>query len=215
MIAKEQGEECYNMIAYVKGTVAYLNDNIIVVDVHDIGYQIFITLRDVQVMPAAGKEVCLHTYMNVKEDAMQLFGFLDKDDLAMFRLLLNVNGVGPKAALGILGSLSANDLRFAVLSDDVKSISAAPGIGKKTAQKLILELKDKVHLEDAFEKRLEHNTEQAGKVNNDEISEAVQALTALGYAASDALKAVKKVEITEQMRTEDILKEALKKISFL
>lgn len=167
-------------------------------------------------MPPAGDEVLLHTFFNVKEDAMHLFGFLSKDDMEIFKLLLGVNGVGPKAALGILSVMSADDIRFAVLADDAKTISKAPGIGTKTARKLILELKDKVSLEDAFEKRLEN---QAGApvptVENDAVSEAVQALTALGYSSADALKAVRKADIAEGMTTEEILKSALKNMSFL
>ena len=144
------------MIAYIKGRIADVYENRVVVDVHDIGYQIFISAREAQALPPAGEAVRLHTYLNVKEDAMQLYGFQSRDDLEVFRLLLGVNGIGPKAALGILSALSADDLRFAVLSDDAKTIARAPGIGPKTAKKMILELKDKLSLEEAFEKRLDH-----------------------------------------------------------
>lgn len=204
------------MIAYIRGVVIDISENAVVVDVHDIGYRVFVTVKDAQVMPSPGNEVRIHTYLNVKEDAMQLFGFLSRDDLGVFKLLLNVNGIGPRAALSVLSALSADDLRFAVLSDDVKSISAAPGIGKKTAQKLILELKDKFSLEDAFEKRIENNGQTAAVSGvMDAAGEAVQALTALGYSSTDAWKAVKKVDVTEDMITEDILKAALKHISFI
>ena len=141
-------------------------------------------------------EVKIHTYFQVREDAMQLYGFLSKDDLEMFRLLLNVNGIGPKAALGVLAGLTADELRFAVLSDDIKTISKAPGIGKKTAQKLSLELKDKLKLEDAFEKKLAHEQEAAsvsGFLIHDGRQEAAEALIALGYSSTDAMKAVRKV----------------------
>ena len=123
---------------------------------------------------------------------MQLFGFLSKDDLQMFRLLLGVNGIGPKAALGVLAGLTADELRFAVLSDDAKTISKAPGIGKKTAQKLILELKDKLKLEDAFEKKLAHEQEAAaisGTNILDGSKEAVEALVALGYSRTEGCPA--------------------------
>lgn len=129
-------------------------------------------------------------------------------------MLLKVNGIGPKAAQGVLTAISANELRFAVLADDIKAISAAPGIGKKTAQKLILELKDKFSLQDTFEQKLAENTAAAAAAPNETQSEAVQALVALGYAGSDALKAVKAVHATEDMSTEDILRAALKHISF-
>ena len=164
-------------------------------------------------MPPIGEEVKIHTYLSVREDAVQLFGFLTEDDLDMYKLLLGVNGIGPKAGLGILSVLSADDLRFAVLSDDAKTIAKAPGIGNKTAQKLILELKDKLNLEEAFEKKLQ-KTEAASTagVTEEGKSQAVQALVALGYSNSEALRAVKQVEITEGMDTEAILKQALKKM---
>ena len=144
---------------------------------------------------------------------MQLFGFLSKDDLQVFRLLLGVSGIGPKGGLGILSALSADDLRFAVMASDVKAISAAPGIGKKTAEKLIIELKDKLKVEDM----LEH---ASGSVDGNEMdlgggsaeSEAVQALTALGYGSTEALKAVRNVQGKETMQVEELLKAALKQM---
>ena len=133
----------------------------------------------------------------------------------MFRLLLGVNGIGPKAALGVLAGLTADELRFAVLSDDTKTISRAPGIGKKTAQKLILELKDKLKLEDAFEKKLAHEQEAAaisGTNILDGSKEAVEALVALGYSSTDALRAVRKVTDVAPDDVEAILKAALKNL---
>ena len=145
---------------------------------------------------------------------MQLYGFLTKDDLQIFRLLLGVNGIGPKAALGILAALSADELRFAVLSDDVKTISRAPGIGKKTAQKLILELKDKLKLEDAFEAKLAHGeADTDAEVSSfDGSKEAVEALVALGYSSTEALRAVRKVTDVSPDDVEGILKAALKNL---
>ena len=143
---------------------------------------------------------------------MQLYGFLTKDDLQIFRLLLGVNGIGPKAALGILAALSADELRFAVLSDDVKTISRAPGIGKKTAQKLILELKDKLKLEDAFEAKLSHVEADAEVSSFDGNKEAVEALVALGYSSTEALRAVRKVTDVSPDDVEGILKAALKNL---
>lgn len=205
------------MIAYIKGELAEIYENKVIIEIQGIGYQVFVSGRELSAMPSTGSEVRVHTYLHVKEDAMQLYGFLGRDDLDMFKLLLGVNGIGPKAALGILSALSANDLRFAVLSDDVKSISKAPGIGAKTAQKLILELKDKLSLEDAFEKRLDNNSITGGSTGalGGARSEAVQALTALGYSNSDALRAVKKIEGAETMETEQLLKAALKNMSFM
>lgn len=201
------------MITYLRGTVAAVTQTRVVLEVNGVGYQAFINSRDASRMPGRGEEVLLHTYLSVREDAMQLFGFLDEDDLEMYRLLLTVSGVGPKAGLGILSVLTADELRFAVLADDVKTISRAPGIGGKTAKKLILELKDRLSLEDAFEKKLAHSEAVSETAQDDAASEAVQALTALGYSGSDALKAVRGIEGVEAMDTEAILKQALRVIS--
>lgn len=204
------------MIAYLKGIVAEVSQTRLVLDVNNVGYQIFISSREASEMPGRGEEVKIYTYLNVKEDAMQLFGFLSEDDLEMYRLLLNVNGIGPKAALGILSVLTADELRFAVLSDDAKTIARAPGVGGKTAQKLILELKDKLSLEEAFEKKLEHTAVPSGKSGlPDAKAEAVQALTALGYSGSDALKAVRRSGADDDADVEEILKLALKQMAIL
>ena len=204
------------MIAYLQGIVAGIKDTKVILDVNHIGFQVFMSSRDIQAMPGQGEEARIYTYLNVKEDAMQLYGFLSQDDLDVYKLLLNVSGIGPKGGLGILSAMTADDLRFAVLSEDAKSIAKAPGIGAKTAQKLILELKDKLSLEDAFEKKLENTAAASVKAGLDDAkSEAVQALVALGYSNSDALKSVRKAEITSDMDTETILKLALKQMAFL
>lgn len=200
------------MIRFIKGIVANIEENYLILDHQGIGFRIFTPTSVLERYVRVGEEIRLHTYMNVREDAMLLYGFLTADDLRLFELLLSVSGVGPKAGLGILSALSADELRFAVLSDDASAIAKAPGIGKKTAQKLILELKDKMSLEDAFEKKLAHEQENAGAVLADESSEAVMALTALGYASSDALRAVKSVEGRETMDVEQLLKAALKNL---
>lgn len=205
------------MISYVRGELVASMENSVVLDVNGIGLQIFLTGRDLSNLPPMGEEVKVHTYFLVKEDAMQLYGFLHPDDLSVYKLLLNVNGIGPKAAMGILSALTANDIRFAVLSGDDKTITKAPGIGKKTAQKLILELKDKFSLEDVFDEHSDNqNTVFIGSgTMTDARAEAVQALTALGYSNSDALKAVKKAAVSDDMDTEAILKAALKNMAFM
>lgn len=205
------------MIAYLKGIIVEVTESRLILDVNDIGYLIYISGRDASNMPGRGEEVKIYTYLNVKEDAMQLFGFLSEDDLEMYQLLLNVNGIGPKAALGVLSVLTPDDLRFAVLADDAKAIAKAPGIGNKTAQKLILELKDKLSLEEAFEKRLDHGAQAlpVGEGMTDARSEAVEALIALGYSSSDALRAVNGAKAGQEADVEQILKAALKQMSFL
>ena len=184
------------MIGYVKGILEEADDQCIIVDNHGIGYRIFVPGSVFSGAIPIGQEVKIYTYLNVKEDAMQLYGFATRDDLRVFKLLLGVNGIGPKAGLGILSALSADDLRFAVLADDAAAIAKAPGIGKKTAQKLILELKDKLDLEDAFEQKLA-NQSAAGipeTEGDNQLQEAVQALVALGYPNTDALRAVPAAE---------------------
>ena len=198
------------MIAFVHGMAVDMTESSVVVEAGGIGYEIYMTGADLSEI-RMGEDVKVHTYFSVREDAMKLYGFRDKDDLQMFKLLLGVNGVGPKAALGVLAGITADELRFAILSDDVKTLSKAPGIGKKTAQKLILELKDKLDLEDAFEKKLLHEHE-AEETLPDARGEAVEALTALGYSPADALRAVQKVEPGDDMDTEAILKAALKRM---
>ncbi len=205
------------MISYLRGEIVQILENAVVLDVNSIGFLVYLTGRDLADLPGVGREVKIHTYFLVKEDAMQLYGFLNPDDLGVYKLLLSVNGIGPKAAMGVLSALTADDIRFAVLSGDDKTISKAPGIGKKTAQKLILELKDKFSLEEAFEKRNEGfvpGEENRGGFN-DAKAEAVEALSALGYSNADALRAVKKAAVTEEMDTEAILKAALKNLSFM
>ena len=202
------------MIGYIRGILEEADEQSVIIDNHGIGYRIFVPSSSFSGALPIGKEVKIYTYLSVKEDAMQLYGFLTRDDLRMFRMLLGVNGIGPKAGLGILSALTADELRFAVLADDAASIAKAPGIGKKTAQKLILELKDKLNLEDAFEQKLANQA--AGDISaadtGSQVQEAVQALTALGYPGTDALRAVKKVEGAESMTVEEILKAALKKM---
>lgn len=200
------------MISYIKGALSEVSAEGIVVEVAGIGYEIKVPASLLPQLPSLGSQVKIHTYLQVKEDGLALFGFLEREDLEVFRLLLTVNGIGPKGALGILSVLSPDDLRFAVLGDDIKTLSRAPGLGKKTAQKVILELKDKFHLEEAFEKRLVHEEASVG-TGADAKGEAVQALVALGYSSSEALQAVRGLPDVDRMSVEEILKQALKRMS--
>lgn len=207
------------MISYIRGSLAHLEpeEGLVVVETGGVGYGILISGKDLDLLPGHGEEIRLYTYLQVKEDGLQLYGFLTREDQKLFKMLIGVSGIGPKGALGILTALSADDLRFVVLADDAKAISKAPGIGHKTAQKLILELKDKLKLEDAFEARLAKADMRSGTAAaglTAAKNEAVEALTALGYSSSDALKAVRQVELTEEMSVEAILKAALKHLTF-
>ena len=206
------------MYSYIKGELVEIAEDLIVVEANNIGYNIHVPGQVLSYLPERGSEVKIYTYLYIREDAMMLYGFLTRDDLNVFKLLLGVSGIGPKGALAILSVMTTDDLRFAVLGDDEKTIAKAPGIGAKTAKRLILELKDKLKLVDAFESALEHNGESGsapGQGTNAVKNEAVQALTALGYSSSEALKALQNVEITDGMDVETVLKQALKQMAFL
>lgn len=202
------------MIAYLNGRVADVSEDNLVIEVAHIGYNVRVPASVTALLPPVGEEVRIYTYMSVREDAVALYGFLTKDDLEMYKQLITVSGVGPKAGLSVLSVLSADELRMAVISQDAKAISKAPGIGAKTAQRIILELKDRVSLEDtAFMKDSGMGPAEApvsGGISQAK-AEAVEALTALGYSSSDALRAVKAVE-QEDMDVEELLKAALKKM---
>ena len=201
------------MISYIKGELTEVFEDTVVVETNGIGYNIRVPGSVLDRLPSVGRSVWIYTYLYVKEDAMNLFGFLNRDDLSVFKLLLNVSGIGPKGALAILSTIGPDDLRFAVLSEDVKTISSAPGIGAKTAKRLIIELKDKLKLAEVFETALA-NKEKASSENDVMLArnEAVEALVALGYASAQAMKAVQQVENAEEKDSEQILKEALKKL---
>lgn len=202
------------MYAYIKGELAEKNIDHIVVEAGGIGYLIYVPAQSIDYLPDEGDQIKVYTYLYIREDAMVLYGFLTKDDLEIFKMLITVSGIGPKGGLGILSTLSADDLRFAILSGDSKTISKAPGIGAKTAQRVIIDLKDKMSLEEAFEKKLENNADGAQKtLNSSTKNDAVLALSALGYSSAESLKAVSKVDITDDMDVEDILKLALKNMS--
>ena len=201
------------MISYIKGELTEVFEDTVVVETNGIGYNIRVPGSVLDRLPSVGSSVRIYTYLYVKEDAMNLFGFLNRDDLSVFKLLLNVSGIGPKGALAILSTIGPDDLRFAVLSEDVKTISSAPGIGAKTAKRLIIELKDKLKLAEVFETALANN--EIASSENDVLlarNEAVEALVALGYASAQAMKAVQQVENAEEKDSEQILKEALKKL---
>ena len=208
----EKGRDA--MIAYLNGRVADVSEDNLVIEVAHIGYNVRIPASVTALLPPVGEEVRIYTYMSVREDAVALYGFLTKDDLEMYKQLITVSGVGPKAGLSVLSVLSADELRMAVISQDAKAISKAPGIGAKTAQRIILELKDRVSLEDTAlmkDSGMGLAEMSASGGISQAKAEAVEALTALGYSSSDALRAVKAVE-QDDMDVEELLKAALKKM---
>jgi len=201
------------MIAYVQGILESIEIDRAVVDVGGIGMEVNISASTCDKLPATGENVKLYTYLNVKEDEMSLFGFMTRDEIGMFKLLITVSGIGPKGALSILSVFSTDDLRFAILSGDVKTISKAPGVGKKTAERMVLELKDKISIDNriSFEKKNESENVEA---LDDSRNDAVAALVALGYSSADSMKAVRNVlsKNGKDIDTEDILKLALKEM---
>lgn len=201
------------MYSYIKGELVEITEEAIVVENHGIGYNIRIPGSILDSLEGIGQEIKIYTYTYIREDAMLLYGFLTRDDLNIFKLLIGVSGIGPKGALAILSVMTPDDLRFAVLGEDDKTIAKAPGIGKKTAQRLIIELKDKLDLEEAFEQKLEYAAEQSVvSLKNTVKNEAVQALVALGYSSAEATKAVRAVEITDETTVEEVLKATLKQM---
>lgn len=202
------------MISYIKGELVEVTENSIVIDHNGMGFSIMMPGSILDKLPSVGSELKVHTYLYVKEDILDLYGFLTRDDLKIFKLLITVNGIGPKGALAILSALSPDDLRFAVLAGDAKTISKAPGIGSKTAQKLIIELKDKLKIEDVLDGAGEGYVSQDNMADTS-AAEAVMALTSLGYSAADATRAVRMVENAQDMDSEAILKAALKKLAFM
>ncbi len=195
------------MIGYIKGIVEEIFEDFILLDKDGIGFRIFIPSLFRNEIDY-GEKVKIYTHMNVKEDSITLFGFKTREDLEVYRLLLTVNSVGPKAAMNILSMMSAKELKMAVMANDANAISKAQGIGKKTAQKILLELKDKFDFEEAIDTVL-----GGGDLNidNNAVSDTVEALIALGYSGSLSLKAAKKAaEVTGSSDSGVLLKEALK-----
>ena len=204
------------MIHCIKGQLDTVSEQKIVVENQGMGYEILVPASVLSKLPAIGMDVKIYIYMHVREDALQLYGFTTKEEKEMFQLLITVNGIGPKGALGILSIMDVDALRFAILSEDAKSISKAPGIGGKTASKLILELKDKVDFEEAVDTMLTKGENAVAGVSAPaedvgyRANDAIQALVALGYSSTEAVKAVKKVDLIQDMTTEEILKSSLK-----
>ncbi len=204
------------MFAYIKGIVADITQECCVLEVHDVGINIHISAQTAARMPGIGEEAKLYTYTSVREDAFWLYGFLTKGDLEMFKRCITVSGIGPKGALGLLSVMDGDQLRFAILAQDVKAISQAPGIGKRTAERLVLELKDKLDYADADISReagqYPGNGGAGTVMEHPGKREAVEALVALGYGQTEAMKAVSQVEGAETMDSGVLLKQALKKM---
>jgi len=211
----ENGDE--TLIAYVNGILESIEEGNAVVDVNGVGYNVNISGSTMDRMPGIGEAVKLYTYTNVKEDAFTLFGFLSRDELNLFKMLITVNGIGPKGGLAILSVMTPDDLRFAIIAGDSGAISKAPGVGKKTAERITLELRDKIKAtEDSMlASAAGLSSSDIGDSESPARDEAVAALVSLGYNATDATKAVRKVlSVNPEMSndTELLLKQALKEM---
>lgn len=199
------------MYSYISGTLAEVGEEEVVIDNHGIGYRIFVPKTVLYRLSHVGEQVTVYTYLNVREDALQLYGFSSANERKLFQLLLGVNGIGPRGALAILSVLSAEDLRFAILAEDAKAIAAAPGIGGKTAQRVILDLKDKIDRIPVMG-LADHRKQTA---MNGVKTDVIEALTSLGYSSSQVVKAMEDMDISEDAALEEVIKDVLKKLSFL
>lgn len=202
------------MLSYITGTLEEINTMSIVVDNHGIGYEINVPGSIIPQLPNLKDTVKIYTLFIPREDEFFIYGFLSKEELAVFKLLLTVNSVGPKGALSILTELSVDDLRFAIASDDYKKIQAANGIGAKTAQKVCLELKDKIDIVSAYEGLLNTGTKKSSAASSAK-QEVVLALTSMGYSASDVAKVLDTMTISDSITTEQLLKDTLKQMAFM
>ena len=199
------------MISYIKGILEDMSPGMVVVDNHGIGYQMMVPMRG-ESFPKIGQEIKIYTHMHVREDDVSLFGFLSKEEKEAFELLIGVNGLGPKVGLSVLSTLSVYELKMAVISEDVKTISKTPGLGPKGAKKLILELKDKLSFEELEEDGVGAEIFDTSADSSDSVMITIEGLVSLGYSKSEAAIAVNKVEDAKDLTPEELLKKALKNI---
>lgn len=199
------------MISYIKGILEDMSPGMVVVDNHGIGYQMMVPMRG-ESFPNIGQEIKIYTHMHVREDDVSLFGFLSKEEKEAFELLIGVNGIGPKVGLSVLSTLSVYELKMAVISEDVKTISKTPGLGPKGAKKLILELKDKLSFEELEEDGVGAEIFDTSVDSSDSVMITIEGLVSLGYSKSEAAIAVNKVEDAKDLTPEELLKKALKNI---
>lgn len=197
------------MFAYIKGSLEEKSTNFVVIDVGGIGYKIYMSSSAISNIGELGNTVKVHTHYYVREDNISLYGFLSNEELKMFELLLQVSGIGAKSAITMLSSISPSTFAVAVISNDIKTLTKIPGVGAKSAQRIVLELKDKLKTEDAINKNEEVNIVLK---DNESSSEAVAALQILGYNKTEIHKAIEKIDTTN-LSTEDIIKMALKYLS--
>lgn len=204
------------MIGYIKGNVEGIFQDSVLIENQGIGYKVFTSGKVIDALKGLHQQVKFFTYLHVREDELSLFGFPTTEEIDTFKLLIAVNGIGPKAALSILSVLSVRDLSLAIMSEDAKAISKANGVGAKGAGRVIMELKDKMKLDDLFisEEASEDDVTVTVSTRNEtnSIQDTVLALASLGYSEFEALKAIKQIKGAELMEAEELLKVALKKL---
>ncbi|MTI66054.1 MAG: Holliday junction branch migration protein RuvA [Firmicutes bacterium] len=194
------------MYNYIKGKIEEIGDEYIVVDNNGIGYKIMSSKHSIESIKDVTENKKIYTYLNVREDDLSLYGFLTKDELSIFKLLLTVSKIGPKVALAIVSTMVPNDIRYAINNEDINLLSTAPGVGKKTAKRMILELKDKIEDNNFTENNV------LNKNKGPDYDEALSALLALGYTKVEVKEVFSKID-TKNLQTEDIIKKALKVIA--
>ncbi len=198
------------MYAYLDGTVAEKNQNELILDVMGVGWQLSCSMNTLQNVPPVGEHVKVYTLLLVREDAMELFGFYSREEKQMFSRLTSVSGIGPRTALGILSSMPLRDLQLAILTGDITALSRAPGVGKKTAQRIALELKERVSPEEMAASGVTVTVDST--VPEDGVSEAIMALQSLGYSASEAAKAVSAVK-GQSAQADELIRLALRSMA--
>ena len=196
------------MIEFLKGKVAFKAEDYVIIEVNNVGYKVFMSKVSIDKIEE-NSILKIFTYMRVLQDDISLFGFLSNEELNMFELLITVGGIGAKSALTILSNITPTDFAMAVVSDDVNKLKSLPGIGPKTAQRIVLELKDKMKHEQIIEES--KNNEKQIK-NNDNIKDAISALQVLGYNLKSIEKAFETIN-TDEKTTEELIKEGLKSLS--
>ena len=197
------------MYAYIEGTIDEITDGHLILDHDGIGYELLMSQTDLSRLSGRRERLRIYTYYQSSENGVALYGFLSKESRELFLMLITVNGVGPKAAVAILGTLSAEELRFAIIGEDVKAISAAPGIGPKTAKRIILDLKDRIDFVEAVDSHLDtgvHAAEPSAK------SDAMAALAALGFSGSEVVRVFSDMEIAEDAAAEELIRLALARL---
>lgn len=198
------------MYAFIEGLVDEKTGNELVINVNGVGYQVLCTQAAISSVPPKGEFTRVHTWLSVREDAMELFGFHSREERSMFFSLNSISGIGPRTALNVLNSMPLKDLTLAILTEDVQMLSRAPGIGKKTAQRIALELKDRLSKDD-FAGSLSSGAGSPVAAQIGAVGEAVQALTALGYSQSEAALAVSRVhQSNADLHSDELVRQALR-----